>query len=1200
MSLFDEWQAKNQRSAASVTRGRLQSDGYSSDEDEKYVGVSNSGAAALDQSFDQSDDAIFKVVQMEWLPSREQGGVVSVSAGNLTLLIGTENCTAVRITVKPDGGLESQEDIPISKRPEDQIHRVFLDPTGRHALISLTNGTNIYLSAMGRAPKPVVMQKVKGIVVESVGWHPGASEDHTTHRILLGTTKGLIFETVIENEKDKYLKKLYDLNEVDSKEAVPISGLHIEQFPATKNAEEKFFVMAATPTRHYQFIGGPSFEAMFQRYASTPAFVELPGDLGYSELRFFSPYPRRFVVSETCAWMTGAGIYYGKLSFGSQDQPGDRVVDDGKLLAYPEYPDLSPPPSSLSSSPHRRSHTLTASSSFSAPSSSSSSSTPVSLALTEFHFLLLMRNRLVAINRLSEEIVFEQVFDVNTYGELKGLVPDPHGEKMWVFSQRYVFEVDIWEESRDAWKLFLQQGDFSQALHYADTASQRELVLNAQADHDFSHGHYTRAAETYAKTSRSFEEIALKFVQLSQRDSPSSSFASASSTGVGGGGVGVGKDALKTFLLAKLQRLRPTDTTQQFMLCTWLTEIFLDNLNQLEDAQAGGLVPPALSYSPYPTDSHTKGLSGSARLAALEEEEQAFRDFMERYSDCFNKETSFELIASHGRNKELLFFAEMTEDFDWLLNHHCQQKRYRQALSLLSSMPRPSLHADFNKYCDLFYKFAPILIVHLPKELIELLIQIKGLSSAKLIPALMRYQSVFFPSSSESKESKGKVDSSKTPEGENQSIRYLEAVVSNGNKDPTVHNYLISLYAQQHDDFPLLKFIESYKRPYYDYKYALRVCHQHKKLRACVGIYTTMGLYEDAVKLALSVDTNLAKQVVRRVTGSHRMDGGSSGGSGSGSGAMDSEDSKRLWLLVARSVIEKGENVGKAMAILKECGLKFEDVLPFFPERTKIGDFKDEVIQSLEAYNINIERLKEEMDEYTKTANFIRQDISSLRHRSSYVTANRRCDVCITPVLTRAFYLFPCHHVFHADCLIHEAETYLHKHPRVKEQVLLGDDDPSRTVERDLLTSSSSSTAPSSLPTLPASPASSVSSSLISASLTPSALSSSSSLLPSASSAPSASLPPSSAAASSTPSSSMSMALALAGAKEREREREREAQREREREMRERERKAVEAFANSECPFCGQIMIDSVHAPFVSLPEEKEEVASWEIFSVKD
>jgi hypothetical protein len=60
--------------------------------------------------------------------------------------------------------------------------------------------------------------------------------------------------------------------------------------------------MATTPTRIYQFIGGPTFESVFASYETNPGFVELPGELNYSELQFFSKYQG---LPKTFAWLTG-------------------------------------------------------------------------------------------------------------------------------------------------------------------------------------------------------------------------------------------------------------------------------------------------------------------------------------------------------------------------------------------------------------------------------------------------------------------------------------------------------------------------------------------------------------------------------------------------------------------------------------------------------------------------------------------------------------------------------------------------------------------------------------------------------------------------------------------------------------------------------------------------------------------------------
>ncbi len=57
-------------------------------------------------------------------------------------------------------------------------------------------------------------------------------------------------------------------------------GIQVEVFPSSDPSSApsatKFFVVVATPFRHYQFIGGPTFEAMFVQYQQ-PAFVEFPG-----------------------------------------------------------------------------------------------------------------------------------------------------------------------------------------------------------------------------------------------------------------------------------------------------------------------------------------------------------------------------------------------------------------------------------------------------------------------------------------------------------------------------------------------------------------------------------------------------------------------------------------------------------------------------------------------------------------------------------------------------------------------------------------------------------------------------------------------------------------------------------------------------------------------------------------------------------
>jgi hypothetical protein len=103
--------------------------------------------------------------------------------------------------------------------------------------------------------------------------------------------------------------------------------------------------------------------------------------------------------------------------------------------------------------------------------------------------------------------------------------------------------------------------------------------------------------------------------------------------------------------------------------------------------------------------------------------------------------------------------------------------------------------------------------------------------------------------------------------------------------------------------------------------------------------------------------------------------------------------------------------------------LKIEDILPFFPDFVVIDDFKDEICTALEGYSAHIERLKEDMDEATRSALAIKADIGDLRNRFVVVDAAEKCASCGQPLLTRQFYVFPCQHAFHADCLINEVSA---------------------------------------------------------------------------------------------------------------------------------------------------------------------------------
>jgi hypothetical protein len=85
--------------------------------------------------------------------------------------------------------------------------------------------------------------------------------------------------------------------------------------------------------------------------------------------------------------------------------------------------------------------------------------------------------------------------------------------------------------------------------------------------------------------------------------------------------------------------------------------------------------------------------------------------------------------------------------------------------------------------------------------------------------------------------------------------------------------------------------------------------------------------------------------------------------------------------------------------------------------------FRDEICESLESYNQEIEELRVTMDQSTNAADQIRSDIQKLSMSYGFVDGQGRCQVCEGPVLTREFYLFPCQHAFHSNCMVDQMLT---------------------------------------------------------------------------------------------------------------------------------------------------------------------------------
>lgn len=844
-------------------------------------------------------------------------------------------------------GTKRIADIDLPKKPSEigVVRRLFLDPSASHLVISTALGENFYLHTQSRQPK--ALTRLKGVQIESVAWNP-SQPTASTREILIGATDGNIYETYIEpstefyRREEKYVKNVYNCSDG------AVVGLWIDSAPGRPDARR---VMVATAGRILHFIGrggrsgqesgGSMYTKFFER--ETPVSKEVArGSYTGPSVLAISPEPSETAPSDhsdpekTFAWLCAQGVFHGSLSpSSSASNPEATSISEGKMLSKDKVP-----PSQTAGGRNKPTQTAVA-----------------SIALTQFHVLQLVEGRVVALNRLDESLVYNQT--VLEPGQTSiGLYADQTKNTYWLFTQREIFEVVVTDESRDVWKIMLKNQQFDSASQYAKTAAQKDAVATASGDHLLSRGRFAEAATVYGRSTKPFEEVALAFIDRGEQD------------------------ALRKYLLTKLSTLKKSAIMQRVMVASWLVELFMAKLNLLDD-----------------TISAKAELSESAPIANVKEDlptvRREFQEFVTKYKLDLDRKTTYELISSHGREEELLYYANTINDYNYVLSYWVQRERWQEAMTVLKKQTDP----------EIFYQYSSVLMTHVAVELVEVMMRQTNLEAKKLIPALLNYtKTADVPLS---QVGKAWISSTQNTDiNQNQAVRYLQFCINQHHSTETaVHNILVSIFAAAptKDESALFSYLTTQSQAHeqnYDADFALRLCIAHERVQSCVHIYCTMSQYSSAVDMALKHgEVDLAAIVADRP-------------------GNDPALRKKLWLKVAKKVIGQNKGIKSAMDFLKRCDLlRIEDLIPFFPDFVVIDDFKEEICAALEEYSRQIDGLKREMDESANTAQHVKDDIKALDRRYAIVEPGERCWSCRLPLLMKQFFVFPCQHSFHADCL---------------------------------------------------------------------------------------------------------------------------------------------------------------------------------------
>ncbi|XP_060661788.1 vacuolar protein sorting-associated protein 18 homolog [Drosophila nasuta] len=794
-----------------------------------------------------------------------------------------------------------------------KITNIFQDNTGHHLIIVLVpkhpgvSSDFLYIQCSETPEKQQLkerrIEKFKDHEITSVAFNRYHGKELTTGSILLGTSRGLIFETELGSVNDSTQRKqLYDLGLGLNK--YPINGLEVLKVPNSN----RWIVVAVTPDAIYSFEETlrpeeRSLQPIFSSYVNgerEPQCEKQKTDLTYSMLRFFAPpssqYPKQW------AWLCGAGIRIGELSIDASSNAtllGDTLIN----LDFVKVKHLS----------YEERRTIV----------------PKSFVLTEYHAVLLYADHIKAVCLLNQELVYHEVFEEARVGKLISIERDMGTGAIYVYTNKMTFTLKICREERNIWRIYLNKGQYELATaHAAEVPEHLQLVLMQRAEAAYKEGAYEAAANYYAETEETFETVCLKFMILAD------------------------KRPIISYVKKRLSRLTMSDDGDKQAdalkaLIIWLIDLYLTQIN-------------------------------------LPGKEKAWRDDWQAEYDEFMRETPVlactslhrtavqQLIGEHADPHNLAQFAISISDYEEVIGQQLKAERYAEALQTLSKQSDLSL----------YYKYAPQLMEHLPKQTIDALIaQGSKLDIDKVVPTLIVID---------------------TQVQRDQVTRYLEfAVYDLNTTNDAIHNFLLHLYAK-HQPKLLMDYLEIQGRDetliHYDIHFALKVCTDLGVKKACVFLQCLLCMWTTAVDLALEFDMGLAKETASK--------------------PQDNETRRKLWLRIAYHEIKGTDDVKKALSLLKECDLlRIEDLLPFFSDFEKIDNFKEAICDALRDYNQRIQELQREMAESKEQSTRVCKELGQLRAHSITMKAQDACDICDRILLVKPFFVFICGHKFHSDCL---------------------------------------------------------------------------------------------------------------------------------------------------------------------------------------
>ena len=611
---------------------------------------------------------------------------------------------------------------------------------------------------------------------------------------------------------------------------------------------------------------------------------------------------------------------------------------------------------------------------------------PKAACESNFHKFFLYPDYLVVLSKLTNGIKHDEYLP---YDFIDMFYDD---DSIIIYNENGIYKISLENENKYLYEDYIEKGDYKKALDLAkDDKYLTPMIHKIYADHLFNKQQYLEAALEYAFSNEIFENVCIKFLNISNISALIRYFILLIKFRLYYPKNDDDKDS------EKYKKANPREQfIDKYLLYTWLLELITEkNENQNNDI----LVKQIGKISRY-----------------------------ERYgSKYLDSNLLYYLLNIFNKVEELIKFAGLKKDNETIITSLINRNKIDEALEQF----KMCLCGDENEF-DIklkkyFYKYGNLFIRENLKSTIDLLSNyFRPEKPEELIRILISPNLKLI--SEKEEDFKRLIDytkdlTRKTYKIGNREINITKSLILNNlyillvsygkteNYKITLFNdlkYIINSFASNIEYNKNGKITD---KIYFDLNFSKKIFKAKKDQNSqkilCL-IYYLLNQYIESIDIAIENDfQDLIKDLLKNI--------------------QNKKLKKKIWLRIFQHEKEnKGLSKAKEVINKSKNIIQIEDVIPLMGDNEKLIELKDELNIYIENSEKSERKLNKEIKDFNESNDSINKDIESSEKKAikkSYTELKcSKCDKNINSGKNTKFFLFPCQHIFDLQCLI---DTYM-------------------------------------------------------------------------------------------------------------------------------------------------------------------------------